>query len=280
MWPHPTGKVTRFGCIWAPRLLCTEGPFHFKYIILLPVCLSYLVQPQCGLFFNVLLLLQSFVQSVSNLLMEENRERWEEAQLVSIAPSLRMRIYTVTPSVIISLQMRTVIITVLNLLNWRVRHRNKGPGGQTAHLYFFSHWQRYKERWEEKGRWTEIAFAMTNPANVSAHSSICRTHLLVPHCLCFCPAVRSFHRCVTILATEVCQANQWGGVFTLDAKKTLGFKKQNGYSSSRNTFLSSVIKIPLFLQVLFIFDLEVPRCDFAWIPILSHCWPIICMPFS
>lgn len=280
MWPHPTGKVTCFSCIWAPRLLCTEGPFHFRYIIL-PVCLSYFVQPQCGLFLNVLLLLQSFVQSVSNLLMEENRERWEEAQLVSIAPSLRMRIYTVTPSVIISLQMRTVIITVLNPLNWRVRHRNKGPGGQTAHLYFFSHWQRYKERWEEKGRWTEIALAMTNPANVSAHSSICRTHLLVPHCLCFCPAVRSFHRCVTILATEVCQANQWGGVFTLDAKKTLVFKKQNGYSSSRNSFYHQLSKSHCFYRFFcFYFWPRSSTLWFAWIPILSHCWPIICMPFS
>lgn len=31
---------------------------------------------------------QNFVQSVSNLLMEENRERWEEAQLVSWSLSL------------------------------------------------------------------------------------------------------------------------------------------------------------------------------------------------
>uniref|UniRef100_A0A7N6A631 Adhesion G protein-coupled receptor B1a n=1 Tax=Anabas testudineus TaxID=64144 RepID=A0A7N6A631_ANATE len=31
--------------------------------------------------------MRNFVQSVSNLLMEENRERWEEAQLVSITPS-------------------------------------------------------------------------------------------------------------------------------------------------------------------------------------------------
>lgn len=186
--------------------------------------------------------------------MEENRERWEEAQLVSIAPFLKMRIHTVTPSVIISLQMRTVIITVLNLLNWQVRHCNKGPGGQTAHLYFFSHWQRYKERWEEKGGWTEIAFAMTNSANVSAHLSICRTHLLVPHCLCFCPAVRPFHRCVTILATEVCQVNKWGSVFTLDAKKTLVFKKQNGYSSSRKTFYHQLSKSHCFYRF-FIFDL-------------------------
>lgn len=71
----------------------------------------------------------------------------------------------------------------------------------------FSHWQRCKKGQEETSAWTEIASAMSNSANVSTHSSICRTPPLVPPCLCFCPTARPLHRCVTIVVAELCQAN-------------------------------------------------------------------------
>lgn len=66
---------------------------------------------------------------------------------------------------------------------------------------------------------------MSNQVNTSAHSSICRTHPLVHHCLCFRPAVHPFHRCVTIQASEQCQINQPAplrtGTESLNANKTL-----------------------------------------------------------
>lgn len=49
--------------------------------------LLHYMKPYCAL-----VGLQNFVQSVSNLLMEENRERWEEAQLVSVASYILLNI--------------------------------------------------------------------------------------------------------------------------------------------------------------------------------------------
>lgn len=49
--------------------------------------LLHYMKPYCAL-----VGLQNFVQSVSNLLMEENRERWEEAQLVSAASYILLNI--------------------------------------------------------------------------------------------------------------------------------------------------------------------------------------------
>lgn len=155
--------------------------------------------------------MQSFVQSVSNLLMEENRERWEEAQLVK-KQKREKKCFALSPTpVIASFHRHNNSLKSVGIDDLDCATKTQVDTQPTC---VFSHWQRCKEGQEETSARTEIALAMSNSANVSTHSSICRTPPLMPPCLCFCPTARPLHRCVTILATELRQANRWCRVWS------------------------------------------------------------------